>query len=170
VLTIVDIYRLNREGKQYPSYSPTFALLLSGDIIHFSIRKIQGCTLSKKPTGTVAAWSCIVAYDTIAIVLAIINTLDRPRRRDMDIMRFLKGDGAPFFLVISPRPILCKRLFIHRQSSVCFVTSLVKLKLNSLAIALRYTSLALIVRLPVSYFRYLSSNSVLHVVIYDFCS
>jgi hypothetical protein len=103
VLSIVDIYRLNREGKQYPSYNSTLALLLSGDIIHFSIREIQGCTLSKKPTGIVAAWSCVVAYDTIAIVLAIINALDRPRRRDIDIMRFLKGDGAPFFLVISTR-------------------------------------------------------------------
>lgn len=63
-----------------------------------------------------------MAFDTLTIVLSIINALDRPRRSNADIMVYLRDDGAPFFLV-SYRDIVSplKTQNAYSLSLVCIV-------------------------------------------------
>lgn len=60
---------------------------------------LRTCGILTKTEKLAAAWACVVTYDTLAIVLSIINALDRPRHRDADVISYLQGDGAPFFMV-----------------------------------------------------------------------
>ncbi|KAI0087475.1 hypothetical protein BDY19DRAFT_907336 [Irpex rosettiformis] len=46
------------------------------------------------------AWTCVVVYNTIALVLSLLNGLHRPRHRNVDIISYLKSDGALFFGIV----------------------------------------------------------------------
>ncbi|KAI0799704.1 hypothetical protein BC629DRAFT_1498109 [Irpex lacteus] len=60
---------------------------------------LDTCAIFSKSPAVIPAWACVITFDSIVIVLSLLNNLDRPRRRDADIIVYLKRDGAPFFLV-----------------------------------------------------------------------
>jgi hypothetical protein len=94
------------------------------------VPNIHACALQKKPTELIAAWSCMVTYDTIAIALAIINALDRPRRNNADIILYFKGDGALFFMVCTPLLNPKNVLTCFRLSLVCLCRIIINLRLT----------------------------------------
>ena len=69
---------------------------------------LNSCTVLLDTPVAVAAWACVVAFDTIAIILALLNALDRPRHRDIEVMRHLQHDGAPFFIV----RVILRRIYL----------------------------------------------------------
>ncbi|KAI0341098.1 hypothetical protein BDW22DRAFT_1359289 [Trametopsis cervina] len=67
------------------------------DSIYFS--PLATCALAKKPMKLTAAWICVVVFDTFTVVLGVLNTFHRPRRRNADIPSYLSSDGALYFML-----------------------------------------------------------------------
>ncbi|KAI0087491.1 hypothetical protein BDY19DRAFT_232987 [Irpex rosettiformis] len=61
---------------------------------------LNTCAVFTKTPTVIPAWTCVVAFDSVMIILSFLNALDRPRRRDADVMLYLRRDGAPFFLTV----------------------------------------------------------------------
>lgn len=87
---------------------------------------LDTCAIFSKSPAVIPAWACVITFDSIVIVLSLLNNLDRPRRRDADIIVYLKRDGAPFFLVCSvfqftplqvTNILLCRRYSVRHDSS-----------------------------------------------------
>ncbi|KAI0341095.1 hypothetical protein BDW22DRAFT_1359282 [Trametopsis cervina] len=86
------------------THVPAFVLALIGikDTYHRTtyVSVLGACTTVGKSPTLVPAWACLVSFDTLTVILSIVNALDRPRRSNADIMVYLRDDGAPFFLLV----------------------------------------------------------------------
>ncbi|KAI0799686.1 hypothetical protein BC629DRAFT_189966 [Irpex lacteus] len=85
---------------------------------------LRTCGILVKTNKLGAAWACVVAYDTIAIALSVINVLDRPRRRDADVITYMKGDGAPFFIIVFVLRYVALGLILRLPAGELFLPAL----------------------------------------------
>ncbi|KAH9920289.1 uncharacterized protein B0H18DRAFT_881198, partial [Fomitopsis serialis] len=60
---------------------------------------LQSCVVPEKPTFLSGAWAGMVAYDVYVFVLTVLNALNRPRKKNVEIVSRLKRDGVVTFLV-----------------------------------------------------------------------
>ncbi|KAK7050205.1 hypothetical protein R3P38DRAFT_3173313 [Favolaschia claudopus] len=80
----------------------TFAILsavqLQDEVSYNSF--IHMCTVAQKPWGLKYTMAALTGFDFFIIVLTIINALDRPHKRQADVMISLQHDGARMFVCI----------------------------------------------------------------------
>ncbi|KAK7059983.1 hypothetical protein R3P38DRAFT_2838845 [Favolaschia claudopus] len=59
---------------------------------------IRMCTLTQKPWGLKYTLAALTGFDLFIIVMSIINALDKPHKRQADVMTSLQHDGARMFV------------------------------------------------------------------------
>ncbi|KAH9920290.1 uncharacterized protein B0H18DRAFT_1106289 [Fomitopsis serialis] len=68
--------------------------------------QLKSCTLPEKPKYMPGVWGAMIAYDIYVFALIVLNALNQPRKRNIEILDNLRRDGlmvltAIFFLRIS---------------------------------------------------------------------
>ncbi|KAJ3559560.1 hypothetical protein NM688_g269 [Phlebia brevispora] len=61
---------------------------------------LNTCLVIEQPKFVVAAWGCMCAFDFLTIVLALANSLHRPYRHHIDVLKNFRRDGAIFFIIV----------------------------------------------------------------------
>ncbi|KIP04458.1 hypothetical protein PHLGIDRAFT_129483 [Phlebiopsis gigantea 11061_1 CR5-6] len=98
-------------------YGPGIALAVIGMRADYKstvyVAEMDIClVLSDSAEGT-AFWGCMVGFDAFAILLAIVNALDRPYRQSTDVLSSLRRDGAAWFIGL---------FFLRLMNFVIFLT------------------------------------------------
>ncbi|KAI0341088.1 hypothetical protein BDW22DRAFT_1430253 [Trametopsis cervina] len=96
---------------------------------------VNTCFAFEKSPTLVPTWACVVAFDTLTIVLSIINALDRPRRSNADIMVYLRDDGAPFFLLVFGLRYVGLILLIRQPVTRYYLTVFLAWPMNSMTLS-----------------------------------
>ncbi|GJE88917.1 hypothetical protein PsYK624_050050 [Phanerochaete sordida] len=87
------------------TYLPGIALGLfstrayANDVVY--VPALDQCILASQTAPTKAFWGCLLAFDVVAIIIGLVNSLDRPYKHRTDVVQSLQRDGAAWFVGIA---------------------------------------------------------------------
>lgn len=70
----------------------------------------------------IGVWACMVAFDVFTVLLAVMNSYDRPYRHQSEVLLNFRRDGALFFLVRAHSYSVCLPID-HTSDSSVYVSS-----------------------------------------------
>jgi len=101
------------------SVSLAFIVQVASDI---EISSGAFCALIKKPWALPYALGALTCLDLFVIMMSVLNALDRPYKRQADVMKELQRDGALMFFFLFLLRIVNFVLSIVGNATYCFVT------------------------------------------------